>query len=57
MKYQTKKEQVRQEAIDWQIEASEKNLSYNELAIISFHFWKLGRRYGLLKEFKENGII
>lgn len=57
MNYQTKKEKIRQEAIDWQIKASEENLSYNELHIIAFHFWKLARRFGLLREFKENGII
>lgn len=56
-KYQELKEKVRQEAIDWQIDASERNCSYNELAIISFHFWKVGRKFGLLKEFRENGII
>jgi hypothetical protein len=57
MTYQNKKEMIRQEAIDWQIAMSELNLSYGELSIISFHFWKLGRKYGLLKEFKANGII
>ena len=54
--YQEMKEQVRQEAIDWQDEASEQNLSYGELAEAAEHFEKLGRRYGLLQEFRENGI-
>ena len=54
--YQEMKEQVRQEAIDWQDEASEQNLSYGELAEAGEYFEKLGRRYGLLQEFRENGI-
>lgn len=32
-------------------------LSYGELAQIQYCFEKLGRRYGLLKEFRENAII
>lgn len=54
--YQEMKEQVRQEAIDWQIETSEQNLSYGELAEAGEYFEKLGRRYGLLQEFRENAI-
>ena len=54
--YQDMKEQVRQEAIDWQIETSEQNLSYGELAEAGEYFEKLGRRYGLLQEFRENAI-
>lgn len=54
--YQEKKEDARQIAIDWQIEASEQNYSYGELADYGEYFRKLGRRYGLLKEFRENAI-
>ena len=36
--------------------ASGKNLSYAELAEAGKHFEKLGKRFGLLREFKENGI-
>lgn len=54
--YQKRKEAARQEAIDWQIEAAELNLSYEGLAIATAHFEKLGRRHGLLREFRENGI-
>jgi len=31
--------------------------SYSDLARCQRYFEKLGRRYGLLKEFRENGII
>lgn len=56
MDYQTKKAKIRQEAIDWQIEASNKNYSYGELACFARHFEKLGKRFGLLREFRENAI-
>ena len=51
------KEDARQEAIDWQIWVSEQNLSYGELAEYQDYFTKLARRFGLTKEFRENGII
>ena len=54
--YETKKEMVRQEAIDWQNDFCNHNYSYEELAEFTTHFEKHGRRYGLLKEFRENGI-
>ena len=54
--YQQKKEAARQQAIDWQDQAAEQNLSYGELAEAGEQFEKLGRRYGLLQEFRENGI-
>ena len=56
MTYQQKKEQVRNEAIDWQYEVAEMSLSYGELAEAQGHFERLGRRYGLLREFRENAI-
>lgn len=54
--YQQKKEAARQQAIDWQYETAEQSLSYGERAEVGEHFEKLGRRYGLLQEFRENGI-
>lgn len=56
MTYKEKKEKARQEAIDWQLESTNKQLSYGELAAIGDYFHKLGKRYGLLREFRENGI-
>lgn len=55
--YQQLKEAARQEAIDWQYEAAEQNLSYGELAEAQERFEKLGRRYGLIQEFRENAIL
>lgn len=54
--YETKKEMARQEAIDWQNDFANRNYSYEEMQEAAEHFEKLGRRYGLLKEFRENGI-
>ena len=55
--YQIKKSQAREEAIEWQIAFSESNQSYAEMLEAQRRFQKLGKRYGLTKEFKENGII
>jgi len=55
-KYQTGKEKARQIAIEWQMQASEQNYSYGELADYGEYFRKIGKRYGLLKEFRENAI-
>lgn len=54
--YQQLKQAAREAAIDWQDWQAEQNLSYGELADWQEHFEKLGRRYGLLKEFRENAI-
>ena len=54
--YEIKKEMVRQKAIDWKNDFCNHNYSYGELAEFGYYFEKLGRRYGLLKEFRENGI-
>lgn len=56
-KYQFKKAAARQKAIDWQHSFGERNHSYEELIIAGSVFEKLGKRYGLLKEFRENGIL
>ena len=54
--YASNKAVARQEAIDWQNDFDNHNYSYGELAEFAIHFEKLGKRYGLLKEFRENGI-
>ena len=53
--YEERKEFVRQLAIDYSNNQA-CGLSWSEVAIISNNFYELGKRYGLLKEFKENGI-
>ena len=55
--YAALKAAAREQAIDWQEWLSENSISYEGLAIATSHFEKLGRRYGLLGEFRENAII
>ena len=55
-KYQIEKEKARNIAINWQLEESDYSYSYGGLMILQEYFYKLGKRYGLLKEFRENGI-
>ena len=52
--YQKRKAEVREEAIEYSY--SEEELSYGELADRQDYFRRLGKRYGLLREFKENCI-
>jgi hypothetical protein len=54
--YQRGKARARQAAIEFSHDVSEMNLSWWECAEVSEKFEKLGRRYGLLREFRENGI-
>lgn len=55
--YARNKSELRNQAIDYQRHASEYCLSYGEIAYFSDYFTKLGKRFGLLKEFRENGVI
>ena len=54
--YLSKKAEIREEAIDWQAEFGEHNYSWGELAYWQDYFETLGKRYGLLTEFRENAI-
>lgn len=47
---------AREEAIEWQNNECGHNISYGELYEIGEHFYNIGKRYGLLREFRENGI-
>lgn len=55
-KYEQKKNEIREQAIDWQTDFCNHNYSYGELHYFQCYFEKMGRRYGLLKEFRENAI-
>lgn len=55
--YQERKENARNKAIEWQQDFENHNYSYGELAAWTEYFKKLARRYGLIEEFTENGII
>lgn len=57
--YTARKENVRDKARDFQSLFSlyGVSLSYSELAIFGDYFTTQGRRYGLLREFREAGIL
>ena len=50
-------EEAREQAIDWQNEFSNKSMSWSEVIEAAAHFEKLAKKFGLTKEFQENGII
>jgi len=53
--YAERKEYIRDMAIDYSNNQA-CGLSWGEVAYVSDMFYELGKRYGLLKEFKENCI-
>ena len=55
--YRRHKANAEYAAIEWQADFDNHNYSYLELVQFQAHFEKLARRYGLLKVFRENGII
>lgn len=54
--YNRLKEAARHAAIEWQHTSCDEPISWSEFAEVCKRFYKLGKRYGLLKEFRENGI-
>lgn len=54
--YNRLKEDARTEVFEWQLTSGDYPMSYNELAEVGERFYTLGKRYGLLKEFRDNGI-
>ena len=56
-KYQKAKENARNKAVEWQSSFYDQNYSYGELAYYGEYFSRLAKQYGLVREFKENGII
>lgn len=54
--YNNKKAYWRRAAQDWQEWAATVNLSYEELLNFQDIFETAGRKYGLLREFRENCI-
>lgn len=54
--YQEMKEAAREEAIEWQNNDSDYPYSIEGLSMVGDYFYRLGKRYGLLREFRENAI-
>lgn len=56
MSYQKRKDRARQEAIEW-LDGFADRLSYlGDMAVFTAYFYRIGKRYGLLTEFRANGI-
>ena len=51
------KDQAREFAIDWQNWVGDQALSLQELVDWQDYLEEIGKRYGLLAEFKENTIV
>ena len=56
-KYMEKKEAARNDAINWMTTTANDSMSWSEIQDYHDHFATIGRRYGLIREFRENGII
>ena len=56
MSYTAGKEKTREMAVNWSNNDMDYPYSYEGLAILTEYFYKLGKRYGLLREFMENGM-
>ena len=55
--YREKKDNAIELAKDYQYNFSSLSWSYGELVEINTFFETIGKRYGLLQEYRENGII
>ena len=55
--YAERKAEAQTQAIEYQLTFAEHNYYMSELAYYNDYFTKQGKRYGLLREFRENGII
>ena len=56
-KYEIMQAAIRESAMEWQIRTANKRLSYAELLRDTRIFEKYAKKYGLQREFRENGII
>lgn len=57
LNYREKKAKIREEAIQFQIDFANNSWSMQETMEKQAYFETMGKRYGLTREFKENGII
>lgn len=56
--YQKRQNQLREQAIDWQIRCAEGEVMYwSDIVYWCDYFRYWGKRFGLLREFRENAII
>lgn len=57
MSYKECKEKARADAINWLNTINLEDYSTMDFVIYNNYFYRIGKRYGLIKEFRENGII
>lgn len=57
MSIDERRNQLRQEAMDFQMSFAINNFSYAELIAFQSYFEEQAEKYDLVDEFKENGII
>ena len=55
--YRDAQDILRNFAIQWQARFNECSYSYSDMADWGAFFEEYGRKYGLLREFRENGIL
>lgn len=55
--YEKRKEKAREKAIFWQGFFADVSMSWGEVAFWQDYFYRLAKRCGLVKEFRENAII
>ena len=56
--YQKRQNQLREQAIEWQMKFSDGEVMYwSDIAEAGDYFRYWGKRFGLLREFRENAII
>ncbi len=55
--YRKAQERARNKAREWQFDFENHSYSYEELSYYGNYFENLAKRYGLVKELRENGII
>ena len=56
-KYQKGKERAWQKAWEWQMDFNNHSYSWGELLEWQYYFERLAKRYGLVRVFKNEGII
>lgn len=55
--YQRGKAAARAQAVQWQANFSDRSIPWAAIAAQQGHLEQLARRYGLVREFRENAII
>lgn len=55
--YRKMQDKIRNEARDWIDWCADNPVSWEGIAIANEYFTRVGKRYRLLEEFRENGVI